>query len=58
MLIEIERDLNLEGTTKFAIFADPSGKWRVAAVPADGDSFDLRIPLKADWRGLRDKELS
>lgn len=58
-LVDIERDLKQEGTIKFAIFADQGGKWRVSTIPAaGGESFDMRIPLKEDWRGLRDKELN
>jgi len=25
---------------------------------SDGETFDLRMPLHADWRGLRDEELA
>ena len=30
----------------------------MSTVPPHSGSFDMRVPLKADWRGLRDKELA
>ncbi|MCJ1311733.1 hypothetical protein MMC25_005406 [Agyrium rufum] len=33
-------------------------KWRIQCVPVDKESFVSRKPLKEEWRGLRDDELS
>lgn len=56
-LFDIEKEDKLEGELKFVIFCDQGGSWRVATVPPSSDSFDMRVPLKAEWRGLRDAEL-
>jgi uncharacterized UPF0160 family protein len=58
ILLEIEKELNCEGQIKFVIFSDGNnGSWRIATVPPSAESFDMRVPLKADWRGIREKEL-
>lgn len=57
-LYALEIELNISGLIKFVIFADQYGKWRVQAVPLTANSFDNRIPLHKEWRGLRDSELS
>jgi uncharacterized UPF0160 family protein len=33
-------------------------KWRVQAVGVSAESFESRKPLKAEWRGVRDEDLS
>ena len=37
---------------------DKDSKWRVQAVPVSRDSFESRKPLKEEWRGVRDEDLS
>lgn len=37
---------------------DREKKWRIQAVAISPDSFDSRKALPAEWRGLRDQELS
>lgn len=56
-VFEIEKEEKKEGELKFVIFADQNGSWRVSTVPPSAESFDMRVPLKAEWRGLRDSEL-
>ena len=56
-LVEIEKECDLQGKIKFAIFGDSAGSWRVSTIPPTAESFDMRVPLHQDWRGLRDKEL-
>lgn len=57
-LSEIEKETQTEGLIKFVIFADGNGSaFRVSTVPPKADSFDMRVPLKKEWRGLRDDEL-
>ena len=35
-----------------------NSKWRIQCVPVATDSFESRRPLKQEWRGIRDEELS
>ncbi len=57
-LFLIEKEIEINPKIKFVIFSDLKGKWRVQSVPISSHSFELRLPLFADWRGLRDHELS
>jgi uncharacterized UPF0160 family protein len=57
-LFMIEKELQLKPNIKFAIFPDTKGDWRVQGVPVAPDSFVLRVPLLAEWGGLRDDALS
>ena len=57
-LFILEKSDSIKPDIKFVIFKDTKGKWRVQAVPLSSHSYELRVPLKADWRGLRDQELS
>lgn len=31
--------------------------WRIITVPPQPGSFEMRVPLKKEWRGLRETEL-
>merc|ERR1712137_1020418 len=44
--------------TKYIIFVDGRGSWRVQAMPRTRGSFENRLPLPKAWRGLRDDALS
>lgn len=57
-LFLLEKDLKIEGLIKFVLFLDEKGKWRVQAVPKTPDSFESRVGLHPEWRGLRDQVLS
>ncbi|XP_040963438.1 MYG1 exonuclease isoform X3 [Gossypium hirsutum] len=58
-LFELEAELKVEPLIKYVLYGDERGKqWRVQAVAASPDSFESRKPLPAQWRGLRDDELS
>jgi len=57
-LFMLEKELNIKPNIKFVLFTDNNGNWRVQGVPVAPDSFILRVPLLADWCGLRDEELS
>ena len=56
-VFEIEAEQQCEGKLKFAITKDGRGLWKVMAVPPKPNTFDIRVPLHIDWRGLRNKEL-
>jgi len=45
-------------TVKYVLYPDQSGAWRVQAVPVSVQSFESRLPLPEQWRGLRDDALS
>ena len=53
-LFELEKKFNFEA--KYLIWPDKEG-WRIRAVPLKVGSFDNRLPLPEEWRGLRDEEL-
>lgn len=57
-LFDLEKELNIQGLLKYMLFCDFNGSWRVQAVPISCHSFELRIPLRKEWQGLREKELS
>lgn len=56
-LFMIEEDMGLTGHFKFVLFQDTNGKYRVQSVPIESHSFELRVGLHPDWRGLRDSVL-
>uniref|UniRef100_T1KBZ1 Uncharacterized protein n=1 Tax=Tetranychus urticae TaxID=32264 RepID=T1KBZ1_TETUR len=57
-LFAVEKEMDIVGEIKFAIFQDLSKDWRVCCVPIFAKSFTLRTPLDIEWRGLRDEKLS
>ncbi|XVF12892.1 hypothetical protein REPUB_Repub08aG0159000 [Reevesia pubescens] len=58
-LFELEEEMKVEPPIKYVLYEDERGKqWRVQAIAVSPDSFESRKPLPAQWRGLRDDELS
>ncbi|XWS61540.1 hypothetical protein CRYUN_Cryun07bG0134000 [Craigia yunnanensis] len=58
-LFELEGEMKVEHPIKYVLYEDERGKqWRVQAVAVSPDRFESRKPLPAQWRGLRDDELS
>ncbi|KAK9867644.1 hypothetical protein WJX84_000102 [Apatococcus fuscideae] len=58
-LHDLEEDLSLSPPIKYVLYEDDrEKKWRVQAVAISPTSFDSRKALPAEWRGLRDDELS
>ena len=55
-LFMIEKEMQIEGQIKYAIFRDKD-LYRVRAIPISDESFILRKPLTEKWRGLRDQAL-
>ena len=56
---ELEKELGIEGQIKYCIFHDDVDQtYRIRAIPIHADSFTLRFPLPAEWRGLRGEALS
>jgi len=56
--LEDEDEVNRTPLTKYVLFQDSRGGWRVQAAPQSRGSFANRLPLPKAWCGLRDKELS
>ena len=47
--------MNCAGQILYIVFPEANGqKWRIQAVPLKETSFELRLPLKAEWRGIKD----
>eukprot|EP01126_Amoeba_proteus_P033789 TRINITY_DN3334_c0_g1_i10.p1 TRINITY_DN3334_c0_g1~~TRINITY_DN3334_c0_g1_i10.p1 ORF type:complete len:157 (-),score=31.09 TRINITY_DN3334_c0_g1_i10:71-541(-) len=57
-LLDIEKELGIEGEILYVLFQDPKGEWRIQSVPLNLTSFDNRASLPSAWRGLRDQNLS
>lgn len=56
--IEEEKKISDDQKILYAIFQDDSKSWRVRAVSLSPESFENRLALPEEWRGLRDDELS
>ncbi|OIW18908.1 hypothetical protein TanjilG_25351 [Lupinus angustifolius] len=58
-LFELEGELKIDPPIKYVLYQDERSKqWRVQAVSVSPDRFESRKALPAQWRGLRDDELS
>lgn len=55
---DLEREQNLVGVIKYAIFSDSNNSWRVQCMSTHPDSFENRKSLPEPWWGKRDEELS
>jgi uncharacterized UPF0160 family protein len=54
----LEKELNIFGTVKYAIFQDSGSSWRVQCMSVSSESFDNRKSLPERWWGKRDADLS
>jgi uncharacterized UPF0160 family protein len=50
--LELEKELNIEGSILFVLFPDGNNGWRVQAAPLSHVGFELRKPLKKEWCGV------
>ncbi|KAM9322426.1 MYG1 exonuclease-like [Pholidichthys leucotaenia] len=57
-LLELEKKNNVDPPIKFVIYPDQNRQWRVQCVPAGRNTFENRLSLPEEWRGLRDEALS
>jgi len=58
-LLDLETEMKIEKPLTYILFPDSaSNKWRVQAIPVSSASFNSRLPLPEEWRGLRDDQLS
>jgi len=56
-LFHFEEEENCEGKIKFVFFKDNRGMFRASTVPPKPNSFEQRVPLHKDWRGLKELPL-
>jgi len=40
------------------MFVDGRGMWRISTIPPNEGSFDMRVPLCKEWRGLRKEDIA
>lgn len=57
-LFTLEEKLSIDVPIKYVLFSDQNGKWRVQCVPVSLKSFENRLSLLEEWRGVRDEELT
>ncbi|KAL4225066.1 hypothetical protein ACF0H5_015760 [Mactra antiquata] len=57
-LLTLEKQLDISPSIKYVLYTDSAGKWRIQCVPVMLGSFENRLSLPSEWRGLRDNELS
>ncbi|XP_029450940.1 UPF0160 protein MYG1, mitochondrial [Rhinatrema bivittatum] len=57
-LFHLEEELSIEKPIKFVLYMDQNSHWRVQCVPAGLNTFQNRLSLLEEWRGLRDEALS
>ncbi|XP_072521834.1 MYG1 exonuclease [Salminus brasiliensis] len=57
-LFSLEKELKVEIPIKFVLYPDQNGQWRVQCVPAGLNTFQNRLSLLEEWRGIRDDALS
>ena len=56
-LYELEKEAGIGDRTKFVLYPDGKGLWRVQAVTVEGTLFQNRLSLPEPWRGLRGSDL-
>lgn len=57
-LFTLEQEMNVQTPILYVLYTDQSGNWRVQCVSVSLGSFENRLSLKEEWRGVRDEELS
>lgn len=57
-LFTLEKEMKVEVPIKFVLYPDQNGQWRVQCVPAGLNTFQNRLSLLEEWRGIRDDALS
>jgi uncharacterized UPF0160 family protein len=55
---ELEKEMELNKTIKYAMWHGKENDWRVSGVPISESSFEGRKFLHPEWRGQRDEELA
>jgi len=55
--LEVEEGLKDDSNILYTIYTDQNGLWRIQCVPVRARSFENRLSLPSQWRGVRDGEL-
>lgn len=55
---DLEQEYKVEVPIKYVLYTDQGGMWRIQCVSVEGKAFENRLGLPADWRGVRDEDLS
>jgi len=55
--LELEEGLTEQTNILYTIYTDQNGLWRIQCVPLRAKSFENRLSLPAEWRGVRDQDL-
>ena len=56
-LYELEDEQGISGEILYVLFQDSNGTWRTLAVGVKDEGFKSRLPIREDWRALRDQDL-
>ncbi|XP_048029328.1 UPF0160 protein MYG1, mitochondrial [Megalobrama amblycephala] len=57
-LFALEKEMKVDVPIKFVLYTDQNGHWRVQCVPAGLNTFQNRLSILEEWRGVRDEALS
>merc|ERR1719198_254505 len=52
-LYEVEKERDVAGVTKYVLYPEPTGEWRIKAVAEKEGSFAQRLKLPKAWLGLK-----
>ena len=55
---DLEQVYKLSNPIKYVLYTDQAGMWRIQCVSVEGKAFENRLGLPAEWRGVRDEDLS
>ena len=56
-LINLEEEMNIKDQIKLCLYKDTDGGYRIQTIPSSLGSFNFRVGLKEDWRGLKPEDL-
>ncbi|TST85772.1 Olfactomedin-like protein 3A [Bagarius yarrelli] len=57
-LFLLEKEYKVDTPIKFVLYPDQNEQWRVQCVPTGLNTFQNRLSLLEEWRGIRDNALS
>ncbi|XP_071099258.1 MYG1 exonuclease-like [Haliotis cracherodii] len=57
-LFSLEAELGVSPPIKYILYTDQNGAWRIQCVPVRVGSFENRLSILEEWRGVRDEELT
>ncbi|XP_056108507.1 UPF0160 protein MYG1, mitochondrial [Rhinichthys klamathensis goyatoka] len=57
-LFSLEKEMKVDVPVKFVLYTDQNEHWRIQCVPAGLNTFQNRLSILEEWRGVRDEALS